>query len=224
MRNKVLFIIGLLFCTITVSSQVNLNCQQTCVVEKTEYTGALLGVRLKPNCGDKGAYIAEIVTNSAADKSVLEVNDLILYAEDIEIKFPKHFIDIVAKSKPFQEIHLVYERNAKVYSTQVVLDAKTSKIVKQEVCCDTFNLKESIAIYPNPAVKNLHVTFKEAVQENYTFEIFNLNGVRFFSEENAKLNNNLTKAISVENLEDGVYVLKIQQGSNAHSSMFVVKK
>ena len=103
MKNKLLFLIGLLLFITPIFSQTNLDCQQKCVVEKTEYTGALLGVRLKPNCGDNGAYISEIVANSAADKSVLEVNDLLLYAEDIEIKFPKHFIDIVAKSKPFQD-------------------------------------------------------------------------------------------------------------------------
>jgi len=224
MKNKLLFLLGLFLSATPILAQTNLDCQKTCIVEKTEYQGALLGVQLKVNCGDQGAYIGNVVPNTAADKSVLEVNDLLLSVDDIEIKFPKHFIDIIGKYKPFQEINLVYERNAKVYTTQVVLDAKTSKIIKEEVCCDVFNLEENIVVYPNPAVKNLNIAFKKSMQESYTFEIFNLNGVRFFSEENTKLNNNLTKAISVENLEDGVYVLKIKQGSNTHSSMFVVKK
>lgn len=224
MKNKLLLLIGSFFCVTTMIAQTKLDCQKTCVVEKTEYQGALLGVQLKVNCGDKGAYIGSVVPDTAADKSILEVNDLLLSVDNIDIKFPKHFIDIISKYKAFQEINLVFERNSKVYTTQVVLDAKTSKIVKEEVCCDTFNLEENIAVYPNPAVENLQITFKKSVQENYTFEVFNLNGVRFFSDEKTKLNNNLTKTISVENLEDGVYVLKIKQGSDTHSSMFVVKK
>lgn len=224
MKNKLLFLLGLFFCATSIIAQSNLDCQKTCIVEKTEYQGALLGVQLKVNCGDKGAYIGRVVPNTAADKSVLEVNDLLLSVNGIDIKYPKHFINIISKYEAFQEINLVYERNSKVYTTQIVLDAKTTKIVNEEVCCDTFTLEENIAIYPNPAVKDLQITFKKSVQDNYTFEVFNLNGVRFFNEENSKLNNNLSKSISVENLEDGVYVLKVKQGSNVYSSLFVVKK
>ena len=224
MKNKLLLLLGLFFCATPIIAQTNLDCQKTCVVEKTEYKGALLGVQLKVNCGDKGAYIGNVIPNTAADKSILQINDLLLTVNGIDIKNPKHFIDIISKYEAFQEIDLVYERKSKRYTTQIVLDAKTTKIVKEEVCCDTFNFEENIAVYPNPAVKDLQITFKESVKDNYTFEVFNLNGIRFFKEENSKLNSNLSKSISVENLEDGVYVLKVKQGANTFSSLFVVEK
>lgn len=224
MRKKILFIIGLLLFATPILSQTNLECQQTCVVEKTEYKGALLGVYLKLDIDAKGAYIARIKSNTAAEKSILEVNDLLLSINDIEINSARHLIKIISKYDPFQKVTLVFERKSKTYTIPVVLGARKFKVVKKEVCCDASNFVENIAVYPNPAVKNLHISFKESDQESYTFEVYNLNGVRFFSEENTKLNSNLTKTISVENLEDGVYVLKIKQGSSTHSSMFVVKK
>ncbi|MDO6595462.1 T9SS type A sorting domain-containing protein [Oceanihabitans sp. 2_MG-2023] len=227
MKNSLLFLFGFFFCVTPIFSQSEKDCKKTCTIDKVVYEKAYLGVQFGGPCGretEKGVIILNVLENTAADVNKLLIEDVVLSINNIEVNKMVEAKKIIASHKPFDTLEFKVLSEGRTLTKNIKLGYRNSKKVQEEVCCDSFNLEENIVVYPNPASVNLNIEFKTAIEGNYDFEIFNLNGVRFYDDKNYHIKNQLIKTINVEKLEDGVYVLKIKQGSKTHSSMFVVKK
>lgn len=90
-------------------------------------------------------------------------------------------------------------------------------------------------IYPNPASDNVTVEiesnapisitddpsmiFPENYQANYTISIFNRQGILLYTKTNTSKKTN----ISLNNLNDGLYIIEINDGKNRYSQQLLVK-
>ncbi len=93
-------------------------------------------------------------------------------------------------------------------------DDLTINIVNDDIL-NTFETSQSaFGIYPNPVEDVLNITTAE---QNYTVEIFNLQGQLVRSE----LNNSGTKTIDYSNLSSGVYLLKLSSGDTVQTFKIV---
>jgi len=71
-------------------------------------------------------------------------------------------------------------------------------------------------IYPNPSNGNFKIELKNTT-ENYSVEIFSLIGQRVFEKENIN-----SSTISVSNLQQGMYLVKLTQGSKSITKKIVI--
>ena len=91
--------------------------------------------------------------------------------------------------------------------------------------CDYLNLQEvtfaSMDLYPNPTTNVFYIS-NEGATEVYNYELTDLNGKVITAKENA-INGVETTEVSVENLETGVYLIRIFN-ENAEKTFRVVKQ
>ncbi len=230
MKNLTIALLAIFMTTSVAFAQQDENCQKTCMVERTIYEGALLGVKFGCQCGEKhkaGAKITEIIPETAAANSILRVNDIITSINDKRTKRRAQVIDLLSKMEPFEVVKFTFVRDGIVNNADITIGARTTRIVKEEVCCDLAEdllNDKNVSVYPNPAVKDINIAFKKIEEGAYNFEIYNTNGVRLYQNEQVLQNGELSKQINVEDLDKGVYVVKVSRGDKTYSSLFAIKK
>lgn len=92
--------------------------------EKTD-TVAFLGVTTEPD--EKGTRIAEIVAGSAAEKSGLLKDDVIIEIDGEKVTDPQGLTALIRKHRPNDIIKINYWRNGKTKSSKVTLQEKIIK-------------------------------------------------------------------------------------------------
>ena len=155
-------------------------CEKTCEIEKVVQEGALLGVRIQGvQCGSAGVFVKEVLKNTAAERYGFQINDVIYYVDGNEIMNTKQLVDLIASHQPSDLVTVTYTRNGKEITEDVVLGAKTSKIVKETICCDDkdpFFNSLNLNLFPIKlrSSLNLHPTnIKENESEISTFFVEN---------------------------------------------------
>lgn len=73
----------------------------------------------------------------------------------------------------------------------------------------SLNKNNNFTVVPNPAINNLSISFRNAVAENSTLNMFNLNGQVVFTENLYQFVGNYTKTIDVSQFPKGIYNLQL---------------
>ncbi|MFL5765454.1 MAG: choice-of-anchor B family protein [Bacteroidia bacterium] len=68
---------------------------------------------------------------------------------------------------------------------------------------------EDISVYPNPAANFVNVSLKLKQSTDLTFEIFDIGGRNVFSKSDNMMAGSSTKALAVNHLDKGMYVLRV---------------
>lgn len=113
------------------------------------------------------------------------------------------------------------------YSFDVTSDVNTNKDGRFEISFTEYptatyeNLDNEFSIntYPNPVNDILNINISNSEQKNYTFVIYNTAGAEIFK---GKLTNNINQ-LNIENLDNGVYILKISSQSGINKSIKFIK-
>ena len=210
-------------------SQISSNCQTTCEVEKVIQEGAFLGVRiqgLRCTSDYHGVYIKEVLPNTAAEKFNFQVKDIIISVDGEELFTTKELVELIASHKPSDIVTVLYKRNGVEIEKEVVLGAKTTRIVTETVCCDdndAFFNDINITLYPNPTVSDINLSMEDAEFGKYTFQVFNTSGAEVFVEvEN--FDAGFSKNINLTDLSAGEYFLKVSKGKNTFTKAFIITK
>ncbi|MGB6269882.1 MAG: PDZ domain-containing protein, partial [Olleya sp.] len=193
---------------------------------------AYLGVQFgspcdKENKTDKGVIILKVIDGTAAADNNLQAYDVVLSINGLEVNRRGDAMKAIKAFNPFDTVRFTINREGEIINRTIVLGAKTTKIIQEEICCDdaTSSLsKDNINIFPNPAVSQLNVSFKQIVQVEYNFAIYMTNGVLVKEYKKRFTKGDLNEEIDVNKLEDGVYVLKINKDDTTYSNLFVVKR
>lgn len=207
----------------------NSNCQNTCEVERVVQEGAFLGVKiygLRCTSSYYGVYIKEVLPNTAAEKFNFQEKDIIVSVDGNDLYSTKELVDLIATYKPSDVVSILYKRNGVEKEMDVILGAKTTKIVKETICCDDndayFN-DLNMTLYPNPTVSKINFSMDKAEAGRYAFQIFNTIGAEvFYTIEN--FDAGFSKNIDLSDLSSGEYFLKISKGKNTFTKTFVVAK
>lgn len=216
----------------TTIAQVDANCKATCIVDKIVYDTAYLGVNFgspcdKENKTDKGVIILKVYEDTAATDNNLKPYDIVLAINGLEVNRRGDAIKAIKAYNPFDTVRFTLNRDSKIFYKTIVLGAKNTSVIKEEICCEnaTSSLsKDNITVYPNPAVSSLNVSFKQILQGDYNFAIYMTNGVLVKAYQKQFATGELNEDINVDKLEDGVYVLKINKEDSVYSHLFVVKR
>jgi hypothetical protein len=80
---------------------------------------------------------------------------------------------------------------------------------------DNTKPKVEFTLYPNPTVNDINITFDDNVNENVTFNIFDMSG-RMVKQGNL-FNNN----INVSNLNRGTYIINLNVGNEIVTKRFM---
>ncbi|NOZ34922.1 MAG: T9SS type A sorting domain-containing protein [Chlorobi bacterium] len=77
--------------------------------------------------------------------------------------------------------------------------------------------KESLKIFPNPATDYITIDFDRNHQNNYSIEIYNIQGTRVFYQTNFNQN-----TLSIQNLKKGIYFVRLNDNhSKIYSTKFI---
>ncbi|AUC74378.1 PDZ domain-containing protein [Olleya sp. Bg11-27] len=222
----------LLCFTTALQAQINQDCKNTCTIDKIVYETAFLGVQFGSPCNkesdsDKGVVILKVIEGTAAADNKLQPYDLIVAIDGLEVNRRGDAMNAVKAYEPFDTVRFTLLRDGKTLVKTITLGAKTSKVIQEVVCCDeaiSSLSKENISLYPNPAVSELNIAFKEVIQGEYNFAVYMTNGVLVKQYNKRFVKGDLNESINVDKLEDGVYVLKITKDDTTYSNLFVVKR
>ncbi|RAJ18152.1 PDZ domain-containing protein [Olleya aquimaris] len=226
-----LLILFLCLTNITIA-QVQTNCKKICIVDKVVYDTAYLGVQFgspcdKENKTDKGVIILKVIDGTAAADNNLQDYDIVLAVNGLEVNRRGDAINAIKAYNPFDTVRFTINREGKTIYKTIVLGAKNTTIIQEEICCEDATAvlsKDNITIFPNPAVNQLNVSFKQVVQGEYDFAIYMTNGVLVKEYKKRFTEGVLNEDINVDKLEEGVYVLKISKNNATYSNLFVVKR
>ncbi|QXP60292.1 PDZ domain-containing protein [Olleya sp. HaHaR_3_96] len=222
----------LLCFTTALQAQINQDCKNTCTIDKIVYETAFLGVQFGSPCNkesdsDKGVVILKVIEGTAAADNKLQPYDLVVAIDGLEVNRRGDAMNAVKAYEPFDTVRFTILRDGKTLVKTITLGAKTSKVIQEVVCCDeaiSSLSKENISLYPNPAVSELNIAFKEVIQGEYNFAVYMTNGVLVKQYNKRFVKGDLNEKINVDKLEDGVYVLKISKDDTTYSNLFVVKR
>jgi membrane-associated protease RseP (regulator of RpoE activity) len=202
-------------------------CEKTCEIEKVVQEGALLGVRIQGvQCGSAGVFVKEVLKNTAAERYGFQINDVIYYVDGNEIMNTKQLVDLIASHQPSDLVTVTYTRNGKEITEDVVLGAKTSKIVKETICCDDkdpFFNSLNLNLFPNPATTQVLFSMDKAEAGKYAFQVFNTAGEEVYAAVES-FDAGFSKRIDVSEMADGEYFLKVTKGKQTATKAFVVSK
>ncbi len=227
---KITLVLLVMVATLTSSmAQISANCQNTCEIEKVVQKDAFLGVRiqgLRCTSSYHGVYVKDVLENTAAEKFGFQVKDIIISVDNHELFSTKELVDLIASYEPSDIVSILYKRNGKEMEKDVVLGAKSTKIVKTTVCCDdndTYFNDLNMNLYPNPAVSSINFSMENAEMGKYTFQIFNSIGEEVFVEVES-FDAGFSKNIDLAELSSGAYYMKVSKGANSFTKTFVISK
>lgn len=89
---------------------------------------------------------------------------------------------------------------------------------------DEPGLAGALNIYPNPVNNNLYIQLAEKKGMNISLSISDLLGKNVLNQEFGLANLNETKAIDVSKLRDGIYMLRISDGTNTYTRKIIINR
>jgi len=231
MKKQLLFFAALLG-FVTMGFSQSLDCEKTCTVDKLVHEGTLLGVQFGSPCDkesktDKGVIILKVVEGTAASDNNFQAYDIVLKVDAIDVNNRGPVMKLIGSYKPFDTVDFTILRKGQTITKTVVLGARTTKIVQEEICCEeTAGLlnENNISVFPNPAVENLNISFKSLVKDDYKFGVYMANGVLVKEYTKTLDTGSLKESIPVDKLQDGVYIIKITNQNVTYSKLFVVSR
>jgi hypothetical protein len=78
----------------------------------------------------------------------------------------------------------------------------------------------SLKVFPNPSKGYVTVDLPENFNENYTIDVYSLSGAKVYS---TKINNSDNR-INIENLKDGLYIIKLENNGEIYSQKIQLQK
>ena len=205
------------------------DCKNTCEVERVVQEGAFMGVKVQGiSCTSAyyGVYIMQVLPNTAAEKFNFKVKDIIVSVDGHDLYTTKELVDLIASYEPSDIVSIVFKRNGKEQELDVVLGAKSTKIVKETICCDNTDVyfnEMNMALYPNPAINAVNLSMDEAEAGKYTFQVFNTIGAEVFVAVES-FDAGFSKSIELSYLSAGEYFVKISKGKSTFTKTLVVAK
>jgi PKD repeat protein len=103
-------------------------------------------------------------------------------------------------------------------------------------CCDTttisivnisvqdFNLNENVSVYPNPVVDLLNVSIDLNNSTNTSIQLLNVIGEVVYNKNLGIVNGTTNEYINVANLNDGMYILRVQNDNGVATKKITVSK
>lgn len=205
------------------------DCQKTCEVEKVVQEGAFMGVKIYGmRCTSDffGVYVKEVLPNTAAEKFNFQEKDIIVSIDGQDLYNTKEMVDLIATYEPSDVVSVLFKRNGKEQEMDVVLGAKSTKIVKESICCDDndpFFNEMNMVLYPNPAVNSVNFSMDEAEAGKYTFQVFNTVGAEVFVAVES-FQAGFSKSLDLSELSSGEYFVKVSKGANSFTKTLVIAK
>lgn len=205
------------------------DCQKTCEIEKVVQEGAFMGVKIQGmRCTSDyfGVYVKEVLPNTAAEKFNFQAKDIIVSVDGQELFTTKEMVALIATYEPSDVVSVLFKRNGKEQELDVVLGAKTSKVVKETICCDdndSFFNELNMTLYPNPAVNAVNFSMDRAEAGKYTFQVFNTVGAEVFVAVDA-FDAGFSKSLDLSDLSAGEYFVKVSKGKSSFTKALVIAK
>ena len=84
--------------------------------------------------------------------------------------------------------------------------------------------ESTLDLYPNPTTNKLNVDYIALANENFTINVFDVTGRQFYSEKNTANEGPNTYFEDFNNLDNGVYLLEINNGVSSQVKRFVIQK
>jgi hypothetical protein len=81
----------------------------------------------------------------------------------------------------------------------------------------------SARVYPNPVNGTLNVNLNNSYRGNVIFELYSLSGFKVSQSYLNKQSNDATGTIDTQNINSGVYILKVTQGTK-QSTLQIIKR
>ena len=211
------------------------SCKKTCEVKEVVEKYAFLGVRIVTHPTKHYVRIAEILPNTAAQRSKLSQNDIITKIDGISVVNNPQVIKILNAHEPNDVIKLTYTRNGKTMKKRIALGAKVTKIVTKTICCDEPVESKAAAnnlvpgginytVYPNPAVNSIQINSDVSMDGTVEINVFDMIGNQIINEVVSSNNEVLNQKLSLDVLSSGTYLVKIMNNDLVSVVKLVVTK
>jgi membrane-associated protease RseP (regulator of RpoE activity) len=205
------------------------DCQNTCEVERVVQKGAFLGVQIQGmSCTSDyyGVSVKRVLPNTAAEKFNFQVKDIIVSVNGNDLYSTKELVELIASYEPSDVVNVLFKRSGKMQELDVVLGAKSTKIVKETICChdsDTYFNDLNMSLYPNPAVNAVNFSMDNAEAGKYTFQVFNTIGAEVFVAVES-FDAGFSRSIDLSDLSSGQYFVKVSKGNSSFTKTLFVAK
>ena len=206
------------------------DCPNKCKVSRLIEEGVLLGVRINNvSFKDPYAYIVEVLPKTSAEKSGLQVGNIIQKVDDIMIENKDHLVKVIQSYKAGDKILLTFQAGDKINKMKIRLGAKSTKIVEEMECCDEIKnvqevaVEEGLSVFPNPASSHIEIRTMEALEGDVHILIYTLEGKEVLYDFR-QMNESLKMKINTSDFANGPYFVRIITAKQNYIAKFEIAK
>lgn len=205
------------------------DCQNKCKVSRLVEEGVLLGVKITSLQNSPYAYIMEVLPKTSAEKSGLQVGNIIEKVDDVVVLGKDHLVELIQNYKAGDKILLTFQAGDKVNKMKIRLGAKSTKIVEEMECCDEIKngqeiaIEEGISVFPNPASSYIEIRTKEALEGDVHILIYTLEGKEVLYDFR-QMNERLSLKVNTMDYVNGPYFVRIITAKQNYIQKFEIVK
>jgi PDZ domain/Secretion system C-terminal sorting domain len=216
---------------INLSAQEGLtDCKKHCLVSRLVEEGVFLGVKVNniTPC-TKYANILEVIPNTAASKSGLQVGDVIVKIDNTAISDKSNVFDVIQTYKAGDKIVLTYVNGETTKKMKIRLGAKSMKLVDVLECCEDTKsseemvVNEGVTVFPNPASNHIEIKTKEALEGDTHILIYTVEGKQMYYDIK-NMNSSLNLKVNTNEYLNGSYFVRIETAKANYTQKFEIKK
>ncbi|MDK2978213.1 MAG: hypothetical protein PWP52_927 [Bacteroidales bacterium] len=106
------------------------------------------------------------------------------------------------------------------YINSVGYESGTDYITMTYVGINEFDRVETLKVYPNPTKGNISIEIPEQIKNQTNIEIYSLSGAKVFTKKISRNDNR----INIQHLNNGVYIIRINDGRKVYSNKIQLRK
>ncbi len=206
-------------------------CEKITKLERVPY----FGFAIKPMEDFSGVEITNIIEDSNAADSPLEVGDIITSIETAETTNPCELLRAVDDQTVDEWVEVNYIRNGKSKSTMILMGYRVKKHVTWVACCDNITNEDpqiiatptahlNLDIFPNPTAGVTQFEIGTSSINKTTIQLMNLNGQVLKEMKVFPIDGYWQDYLDLSKYADGVYVLHVTQDKAKTSKRIVLQK
>ncbi len=167
----------------------------------------------------------DVVMTQTNNQLTWTFDDINLPAESQDAEGSNGYVYFRIKPTVGYAIGTIIPNTAEIYfdfNAPVITNTFNTEFIAPVLSVEEFNIENAFTVFPNPAMSNVNIILNSALNEVVTVGVYDIQGKLLINKILAK--NTLQLQLDIENLQSGMYFVKLNTSSQETIKRLVVNK